>query len=125
MSKLVMPHGGENLKSLLVPESERAVEIERAKGLKQVLLTSRETSDVFMFAMAAYTPLDGFMSEADWRGVCSDMKMSNGLFWPIPITLSTTEEIANNINSELKNLLNETKNKISDTLNLNSLLEEE
>jgi sulfate adenylyltransferase len=97
MSKLVVPHGGKNLKSLLVPENERAVEIERAKGLKQVLMTSRETSDVLMFAMAAYTPLDGFMGEADWRGVCSDMKMSNGLFWPIPITLSTTEEIANNI----------------------------
>jgi sulfate adenylyltransferase len=94
MSKLVAPHGGKNLKSLLVPESERAVEIERAKGLKQVLMTSRETSDVLMFAMAAYTPLDGFMSEADWKGVCSDMKMSNGLFWPIPITLSTTNEIA-------------------------------
>jgi len=97
MSKLVVPHGGEKLKSLLVPENERAVEIERAKGLKQVLMTSRETSDVLMFAMAAYTPLDGFMGEADWRGVCSDMKMSNGLFWPIPITLSTTEEVANNI----------------------------
>jgi sulfate adenylyltransferase len=97
MSKLVAPHGGENLKSLLVSESERAVEIERAKGLKQVLMTSRETSDVLMFAMAAYTPLDGFMSEADWKGVCSDMKMSNGLFWPIPITLSTTNEIADSI----------------------------
>ena len=97
MSKLVAPHGGKNLKSLLVPENERAVEIERAKGLKQVLMTSRETSDVLMFAMAAYTPLDGFMSEADWKGVCSDMKMSNGLFWPIPITLSTTNEIADSI----------------------------
>mgnify|MGYP007000066986 len=36
-----------------------------------------------------------------------------------------TKEIANNINSELKNLLNETKNKISDTFNMNSFLEEE
>jgi sulfate adenylyltransferase len=97
MSKLVAPHGGGNLKSLLVPESEREVELERAKNLKQVFMTSRETSDVLMFAMAAYTPLDGFMGEADWRGVCSDMKMSNGLFWPIPVTLSTTEETANNI----------------------------
>ena len=97
MSKLVAPHGGGNLKSLLVPEAERSVELERAKGLKQILMTSRETSDVLMFAMAAYTPLDGFMGQVDWKGVCSDMKMSNGIFWPIPITLSTTKEIANNI----------------------------
>ena len=97
MSKLVAPHGGEDLKSLLVPESERAAELKRAETLKQVHMTSRETSDVLMFAMAAYTPLNGFMDEADWRGVCSDMRLSNGTFWPIPITLSTTEEIANNI----------------------------
>jgi len=60
-------------------------------------MTSRETSDVLMFAMAAYTPLDGFMGEADWKGVCGDMKMADGLFWPIPITLSTTIEIADSI----------------------------
>ena len=97
MSKLVEPHGGGNLKSLLVPEVERVAELERAKGLKQVVMTSRETSDVLMFAMAAYTPLDGFMGEADWKGVCGNMKLTNGLFWPIPITLSTTNEIADGI----------------------------
>lgn len=97
MSKLVAPHGGGNLKSLLVPEAERVAELERAKGLKQVFMTSRETSDVLMFAMAAYTPLDGFMGEADWKGVCGNMKLPNGLFWPIPITLSTTSEIADSI----------------------------
>lgn len=100
MSKLVVPHGGEILKSLLVPEVERATELERAKTLKQVHMTSRETSDVLMFAMAAYTPLNGFMAEADWKGVCSDMRLSNGIFWPIPITLSTTQEIANNITND-------------------------
>ena len=97
MSKLVAPHGCGNLKSLLVPEAERVAELERAKGLKQVFMTSRETSDVLMFAMAAYTPLDGFMGEADWKGVCGNMKLPNGLFWPIPITLSTTSEIADSI----------------------------
>ena len=97
MSKLVAPHGGGNLKSLLVPEVERVAELERAEGLKQVVMTSRETSDVLMFAMAAYTPLDGFMGEADWKGVCGNMKLTNGLFWPIPITLSTTNEIADSI----------------------------
>ena len=97
MSKLVAPHGGGNLKPLLVPEVERVAELERAKGLKQVVMTSRETSDVLMFAMAAYTPLDGFMGEADWKGVCGNMKLTNGLFWPIPITLSTTNEIADSI----------------------------
>jgi len=97
MSNLVAPHGGGELKSLLVPEVERAAELERAKGLKQVPMTSKETSDVLMFAMAAYTPLDGFMGEADWKGVCADMKMADGLFWPIPITLSAAQGLADSI----------------------------
>ena len=42
-------------------------------------------------------PLDGFMGSADWRGVCLDYKMANGVFWPIPITLSTTEETASSL----------------------------
>ncbi|MEO5373640.1 MAG: sulfate adenylyltransferase [Alphaproteobacteria bacterium] len=97
MSKLVPPHGGEDLKPLLVPAVERAEELRRAAHLKQVPMTSRETSDVIMLAMGAYTPLDGFMGKADWKGVCADMKMTNGLFWPIPITLSTTKAIADSI----------------------------
>lgn len=100
MSKLVEPHGGEGLKALLAPQSERAVELERARGLTKVPMTSREVSDVLMLAMGAYTPLDGFMGEADWRGVCLDMKLENGVFWPIPITLSCDKSLARSIDLE-------------------------
>ncbi|MBW7850822.1 MAG: sulfate adenylyltransferase [Rhodospirillales bacterium] len=100
MSKLVPPHGGGELKPLLLPEVERAEEIKRAAKLKKVPMTSRETSDVIMFAMGAYTPLDGFMGKADWQGVCAHMKTSGGLFWPIPITLSADKALAGSIGIE-------------------------
>ncbi len=100
MSNLVPPHGGGTLKPLLAPEAERAEELKRAAALKQVPMSSRETSDLVMLAMGAYTPLDGFMGEADWRGVCVDMKMSSGLFWPIPITLSAEQDLADSIGIE-------------------------
>ena len=97
MSSLVPPHGSGPLKPLLLPEIERAEEIKRAGHLKKVPLSSREVSDLFMLAMGAYTPLDGFMGEADWRGCCNDMKLANGLFWPIPITLSCDNELADSL----------------------------
>ena len=97
MSELVAPHGGASLKPLLVPKTERPEAVERAGALKAVPMTSRETSDVIMMAMGAYTPLDGFMGEADWRGVCADMKMSDGLFWPIPVTISVVPELADSV----------------------------
>lgn len=100
MSKLVAPHGGGELKPLLIPAIERAEERRRAEKLKQVPMTSRETSDVIMMAMGAYTPLDGFMGKKDWEGVCASMRMANGLFWPIPITLSAEKALADAIKDE-------------------------
>lgn len=100
MSHLVQPHGGQGLKPLLAPETERADLKAHAQHLKQVPMTSREMSDVLMFSMGAYTPLDGFMNKADWQGVCADMKMSDGLFWPIPVTLSADKALAESIGEE-------------------------
>ena len=97
MSHLVQPHGGEGLKPLLAPATERADEVARAKTLKQIPMSSKETSDVLMFSMGAYTPLDGFMGRDDWHGVCESMKLANGLFWPIPVTLTADQALANSI----------------------------
>jgi sulfate adenylyltransferase len=97
MSNLVPPHGADSLKPLLLPETERVEEAKRAERLTQVPLSSREVSDLFMLGMGAYTPLDGFMGEADWRGCCEHMTLSNGIFWPIPITLSCAQELGDSI----------------------------
>ena len=59
MAQLVAPHDSEQLKPLLLPESERAEERKRAQTLRRVPLDSRALSDVLMLAMGAYTPLDG------------------------------------------------------------------
>jgi len=100
MSQLVPPHHSEQIKSLLLPETERADERKRAETLRKVPLDSRAVSDVFMLAMGAYTPLDGFMAHDDWRGSCLDMKLANGTFWPIPITLPVDQAIADSIHVE-------------------------
>jgi sulfate adenylyltransferase len=94
MSTLIAPHGGGTLKPLLAPPSQRAEALKRAASLKRVRLSSREVSDLFMLGMGAYTPLDGFMGYDDWKGSVVDMKLANGVFWPIPITLSLGSEVA-------------------------------
>ena len=50
-----------------------------------------------MLGIGGFTPLDGFMTLADWRGVCDDMQTASGLFWPIPITLSAQPAAAERI----------------------------
>jgi sulfate adenylyltransferase len=97
MSKLVNPHGGGELKTLLLQGAALTEEKKRAQSLPKVKITSRETGDVIMMGIGGFTPLDGFMTKADWQGVCDGMKMANGLFWPIPITLSTDKATADGI----------------------------
>ncbi len=85
---LVNPHGGGALLPLLLTGDERAAEQLRGRGLPQVRVSSREKGDLIMLGIGGFTPLTGFMAKADWQGVCDHMKTANGLFWPIPITLS-------------------------------------
>jgi len=97
MAKLVLPHGGGPLWPLLIEGEQRAAELRRAEGLKGVPMSSREGSDLVMLAMGAYTPLEGFMGYDDWQRVCREMKLASGLFWPIPITLSCRQDLADSI----------------------------
>ena len=97
MSKLVNPHGQTSLKPLLLKNEERDEEIKKAEKLKKIPMSSRELSDLLMMGMGAYTPLNGFMCEEDWKNCCLDLKTSEGLFWPIPITLSIEKNLGESI----------------------------
>ena len=97
MSRLVKPHGNDELKPLLLEGEALNAERARARELKQVPLSSREAGDLIMMGIGGFTPLTGFMTRLDWERVCDGMVMANNLFWPIPITLSTAPEIAGTI----------------------------
>ena len=92
MSKLVPPHGSKKLKTLTLNGSERKSELKKAESLPKLMCSSREFGDVVMLGIGGFTPLDGFMNREDWQSVCDNMTMKNGLFWPIPITLSTNDK---------------------------------
>ena len=97
MSTLVKPHGGGDLKPRLLEGEALAAAKARAEGLTKINVSSREAGDIIMMGIGGFTPLTGFMTHADWEGVCDGMKMASGLFWPIPITLSTDEATANGL----------------------------
>jgi sulfate adenylyltransferase len=94
---LVNPHGGGKLLPLLVQGEQLAAGKARAAALPKVRVSSREKGDIIMLGIGGFTPLEGFMTHADWQGVCDGMKMANGLFWPIPITLSANQATADSI----------------------------
>ncbi|MBI4465479.1 MAG: sulfate adenylyltransferase [Acidobacteria bacterium] len=92
---LVNPHGkGKKLAPLLMSGEELQECRSKARSLPEVRMTSRETSDLIMLGIGAFTPLKGFMGETDWKGVCREFGTAENVFWPIPVTLSTTREQA-------------------------------
>jgi sulfate adenylyltransferase len=94
MVGLVSPHGGRRLQPRALHGHARDEAAKRAQSLRTLRVTSREKGDLVMLGIGGFTPLEGFMSQADWQGVCDEMRTGDGLFWPIPITLSTGEETA-------------------------------
>ena len=92
MSNLVPAHGNQGLKPLHLCGEELNKELIRAKTLPSIRCSSREFGDLIMLGIGGFTPLNGFMTKEDWSSVCSNMTMTDGLFWPIPITLSTNDE---------------------------------
>jgi sulfate adenylyltransferase len=88
---LVTPHGGGGLKPLALTGKALAAETARARTLPALRISSREKGDLVMLGIGGFTPLDGFMTRADWEGVCERYRTASGLFWPIPITLSSQE----------------------------------
>jgi sulfate adenylyltransferase len=94
---LIAPHGGGSLSPLMPGEPRRAEEARRAQALPRVRVTSREKGDLIMLGVGGFTPLDGFMGSADWKSVCDEMKTRSGIFWPIPITLSTDAATADSL----------------------------
>jgi sulfate adenylyltransferase len=92
---VVNPHGRDRRLRPLLLEGEAQREARRRAGsLPRLPIASRETSDLIMLGIGAFTPLEGFMGEADWRAVCDELRLADGTFWPIPITLSASREEA-------------------------------
>ncbi|UZQ53092.1 sulfate adenylyltransferase [Trichothermofontia sichuanensis B231] len=86
----IAPHGGTLINRLASPE-QRQEWLDKAEHLPRVELDERAVSDLVMIAIGGFSPLTGFMGQADYDRVVNEMHLVNGLPWSIPITLSVSE----------------------------------
>ena len=92
----IAPHGG-ILVNRIATLDQRQEFFDQAEVLPRVQLSERSLSDLQMIAIGAFSPLKGFMIEADYRSVVKEMRLSNGLPWSIPITLGVSEAVADTL----------------------------
>jgi sulfate adenylyltransferase len=87
----IAPHGG-TLVSRWATDKDRQRWLGEIAKIPRITLTRREISDLEMIAVGAFSPLEGFMGEADYDSVVSRMRLASHLPWTIPVTLAVTAE---------------------------------
>lgn len=97
-ASLIAPHGGELV--------NRYINSPVQLPSKAVTLNARAAADLELLANGAFSPLTGFMQQADYLSVVQSMHLANGLAWSLPITLGVSREEANSFKVGDKILLN-------------------
>jgi len=92
-SHLIAAHGGVLL-DLLVSREQSAEYKAHSRDWPSWNLTARQLCDLELLLNGGFSPLRGFMTRADYEGVCHNMRLAGGTFWPMPITLDVTEDFA-------------------------------
>lgn len=93
---LVKPHGGRLVQQIPPPDLAREL-LCKAESLKKIAIDNIAAADLELLAVGAYSPLEGFMTRDDYECVIEDMRLDNGMIWPLPITLTVSEEEARNL----------------------------
>ena len=90
---LIEPHGKQLINRSL-EGNERQDLFEKAHALPRITLSTRNIADLQCIATGIYSPLEGFVNEADYNSIVNDMRLSSGLAWSIPVTLQVPESEA-------------------------------
>ncbi len=86
-AKLIAPYGGK-LINLVTTGAERDELLNRAPRLPSIKITMRNLCDLELLATGGFSPLDRFMGKADYERVLHEMRLSDGVLFPLPITLT-------------------------------------
>lgn len=84
---LISPYGG-SLVDLVAANGEREALMTRATKLPSVKISMRNLCDLELLATGGFSPLTTFMGKTDYTRVLHEMRLADGTFWPLPITLS-------------------------------------
>lgn len=87
----IQPHGGTLINTYIPTEPYEHL-------IKEIPLDATALSDLELIGIGAYSPLEGFLKEEDYKNVVENMRLSSGIVWSIPITLPVTKKLASTLN---------------------------
>ncbi|MEX1082076.1 MAG: bifunctional sulfate adenylyltransferase/adenylylsulfate kinase, partial [Halofilum sp. (in: g-proteobacteria)] len=96
MTRLIEPHGGTLKVNYLAPDAAQTLAHEAAQ-FPEWDLTHRQLCDLELLLNGGFSPLEGFLGQADYERVCEESRLADGTLWPIPVTLDVTEAFAERV----------------------------
>jgi len=100
MPGLIEPHGAVLVDRVVAGDEAKEIR-DRAPTLTRIHLTAKQSCDLEMLGVGAFSPLPGFMGRDDFNAVCESMRLANGVVWPIPILLSVDSGAAPSLGEEV------------------------
>ncbi|KAF9968610.1 Sulfate adenylyltransferase [Actinomortierella ambigua] len=86
------PHGG-ILKDLVARDAPIRPQLQaEAAGLPSITLTDRQLCDLELIISGGFSPLEGFLNQADYNRVVEELRLADGTLWAIPINLDVSQE---------------------------------
>ncbi|KAM0747876.1 ATP-sulfurylase [Meredithblackwellia eburnea MCA 4105] len=86
------PHGKDAiLKDLHVRDAPiQATLLQESNTLADIRLTERQLCDLELLLNGGFSPLEGFMNQADYESVVKTLRLADGVLFPMPITLDVS-----------------------------------
>ena len=97
---MIQPHGG-TLVNRIVERTEREALLAKAATAPRLEVDAWTLSDIEMVAIGGFSPLEGFMTQADYDAVVTQRRLKNGLVWTIPVTLAVSPEQAKGLKGDV------------------------
>lgn len=95
---MIKPHGGV-LINRVAQGKDKEFLLEKMKSAKKIKINDRQASDIEMISFGAFSPLEGFLNEKDYRSVISTLRLSSGIPWTMPVNLALSEQDASVLKS--------------------------
>lgn len=95
--RLGEPHGG-RLVDRRVDTRKRERLIEEAKECPRIMGNERILSDVWQIATGGFSPIEGFLTQAEYESVVKEFRLTSGLLWSLPIVLPIDDNLASEVN---------------------------
>ncbi|MBI3590714.1 MAG: sulfate adenylyltransferase [Candidatus Melainabacteria bacterium] len=121
--EIIKPHGGHLVNNCLAKKEELPALEREAGSLQSIEVSKRVLCDLEMLAIGAFSPLSGFVEKKDYESIVENMRLSNGLIWPIPVTLQINKDVYEKVKGQKKVALKNELNEVVAILNLKEIYE--